>query len=92
MACRAAVLGKFQSEGVILMGGDIPPELESLNRMRRILLARGNKDRIYLKGKWLQDVSRIEQSNLDASFCNFDGGHAGNEKYYKAVGKFLKQF
>ncbi len=92
IACRAAVLGDHQPAGVVLMGGDIPPELESLDRMQRILLPRGNKDRIYLKGKWLQDVSRIEQSNLDASFCNFDGGHAGNEKYYKAVGKFLKQF
>jgi predicted esterase len=92
MACRAAVLGEFHTSGIILLGGDIPPELKKLDRMGRILLCRGQKDRFYTLEKWKEDIARINQLNIEASFCTFDGGHEGNDDYFYKAGEFLRQF
>ena len=90
MACRAALLGKFKPSGVILLGGDIPPEIDNLNQLQRILFARGKKDKLYSSVRWKKDVTRIKNSNLDSFICEFDGGHYGDETYFKEVGDFLK--
>lgn len=91
MACRAAILGDHEPAGVILLGGDIPPELNSLDKMRKILIARGKKDRFYNQEKWRADIDRINQLNLDYKLCEFDGGHHGNDEYFKTAGEFLKR-
>ena len=75
MACRASLLGKFKSSGVILLGGDIPPEFDNLDNMQRILLARGKKDKFYSSVRWKKDVARVKDSDIDSFICEFDGGH-----------------
>lgn len=89
MAVRAALLGKNSPSGVLLLGGDIPPEQSDLDRMHRILIARGNQDRIYSLKQWNQDVSRLKQSSLNPVQCAFQGGHGGSSEYYFAAGEFL---
>ncbi len=92
MACRAALLGKYQAHGVMLLGGDIPPEFDVLNPMNRVLIGRGERDRFYTLDKLNQDISRLELSSVIASFCTFDGGHEGHDTYFQAAGKFLKHY
>jgi predicted esterase len=92
MACRAALLGKFKSSGVILLGGDIPPEFDNLHRINRILLARGKRDKFYSSVRWKKDIARVKHSNIESHICEFDGGHGGHENYYKAVGEFLEYY
>lgn len=89
MACRAALLGKFKASGVILLGGDIPPEFIQLNKMQRLLLARGKKDKFYSSVRWRNDVARVNDSDIESHVCEFDGGHEGHNDYYKAVDDFL---
>jgi predicted esterase len=89
MACRAALLGGFSASGVILLGGDIPIEFKNLSKMHRLLFARGNNDKFFPVNIWKNNVSRIKNSDLDFSFCTFDGGHEAHEEYYKAVREFL---
>lgn len=90
MACRAALLGQYPPSGVILLGGDIPPEYDDLSRMARILLGRGNSDRLYPLKTWKQDVSRIEQADLEVSIATFRGGHAWSDEYGYAAADFLR--
>jgi predicted esterase len=90
VACRAALLGKFKPSGVILLGGDIPPEIDNLNQMQRILLARGKKDKFYSSVRWKKDITRVQNSDLDSFIYEFEGGHYGDENYFKEVGEFLK--
>ena len=92
MACRAALLGKFKPGGVILLGGDIPPEFDNLDKMRRILLARGKRDKLYSSIRWKKDVAHIEKSNVESHICEFNGGHYGHAEYYKAAGEFLEYY
>ncbi len=89
MACRAAVLGKYPPCGALLLGGDIPPEMGDLSRMRKVLIARGRQDRIYSLEQWHQDVSRLKQSQLHPVLCQFHGGHGGSLEYFHAAGEFL---
>jgi len=91
MACRAALLGKNSPRGVLLLGGDIPPELNDPDRLHRILIARGNQDRIYSLKQWNQDISRLKQSSLNSLLCAFSGGHGGNSEYFHTAGEFLMQ-
>lgn len=89
MACRAALGGEHLPNGVMLLGGDIPPELDVLDRMGRILIARGRRDPIYPREKWDSDLSRLEASSLTAVQCEFVGGHEASETYFQAAGIFL---
>ena len=91
MACRAALLGEYQAQGVMLLGGDIPPEFENLERMTQVLIGRGARDRFYTCDKLNRDLSRLESSSVDVSCCRFDGGHEGHEAYFQAAATFLKQ-
>jgi predicted esterase len=90
MVCRAALLGQYPSSGVMLLGGDIPPEYDDLNRMARILIGRGTSDRLYPLKTWEQDVRRIEQADLDVSIATFHGGHAWSDEYGYAAADFLR--
>jgi len=91
MACRAALLGKNSPSGVLLLGGDIPPDLNNLDRLCRILIARGHRDRIYSLKQWNHDVTRLKQSSLNPVLCAFHGGHGGSSEYYHAASEFLVQ-
>lgn len=92
MACRAALLSKFDAAGVILLGGDIPPEIDNLKKMKCVLLARGRKDKFYSSSHWKNDVAKSKIAGIESHFCEFDGGHGGHVDYYKTVGKFLKYY
>ena len=92
MACRAALLGQYPPSGVLLLGGDIPPEFNDLKRMHRVCCARGRQDRLYPLERWKDDRTRLEQSQVNAVFCTFHGGHGGNPEYYDAAGEFLEQW
>jgi len=89
MACRAALLGKYKSSGVILLGGDIPPELKEIDKMQRILIARGKRDKFYSSIRWNKDIERIQNSNCEIQSFEFNGGHGGHEDYFKKVHTFL---
>lgn len=89
MACRAAVLGGHEPAGVILHGGDIPPELECLDRMGRVLIARGRQDSIYKPEQWEGDLARLGASRVVTTRCEFDGGHEAGAAFLEAAGRFL---
>jgi predicted esterase len=91
MACRAAVLGEQEPDGVILHGGDIPPDLGDLDRMGRVLIARGRQDRIYKPERWRSDLARLGDANVDITRCEFDGGHEAGVHFLEAAGRFLAE-
>ena len=53
MAFRAAALGRHQANGIVALGGDVPPELEtpSLARIPEALIGRGERDDWYTAAK-----------------------------------------
>jgi predicted esterase len=91
MACRAAISGEHPPSGVMLHGGDIPPELDDLQRMARVLIARGRSDPIYRRDRWDSDLSRLGNCRLTTTRCEFDGGHEVSETWLRAAGVFLAE-
>ena len=90
MASRAALLGRHRSEQLMLLGGDIPPELSVSDRMGRVHLARGSRDRLYSRERHEQDAARLQEGAVPVVVSEFMGGHRVNEAYLKAAGEFLE--
>lgn len=89
MACRAAVLGRHQVSGVMLLGGDIPPELDGLERMMRVQYARGDRDPVLSEEAMIRDVARLSDAGVPLDVATFTGGHAATAGYFDAAGGFL---
>lgn len=91
MAVRAALLGSHQHAAVMLLGGNIPPEHEKLEKLGKVHIARGNTDRLYTRKEFERDRKRLESSGVPFEDCCFQGGHEASGKYLESAGVFLKQ-
>jgi len=89
MACRAAVLGRHAVSAVMLLGGDIPPELNDLARMCTVHLGRGERDRLYRQERFESDCERLREAGIDPTVCEYAGDHVPTDDYFKAAGRFL---
>lgn len=89
MACRAALLGHYPAECLMLLGGDIPPELSLSGRQERVHIARGTRDRLYLPEQYERDAARLQENGVSFVAGDFIGGHRANAAYFSLAGKFL---
>ncbi|NMW22377.1 MAG: phospholipase [Chlorobiaceae bacterium] len=90
MACRAALLGRYRAAHIMLLCGDIPPELSVDDRMGRVHLARGSRDRLYSQERYERDAARLKEGGIAFVASEFIGGHRANGAYFKAAGEFLE--
>jgi predicted esterase len=90
MACRAAMLGKHAVFSVMLLGSEIPPELEVLGRMGRVHLGRGDSDRLYPQEKFEGDTARLRESGVPVEVIRYHGGHSLSPEYLASAGRFLQ--
>lgn len=89
MASRAAVLCRHEVTAVMLLGGDIPPELDDLARFRAVHLARGDRDRLYPQKRFEADIIRLREAGIEPSVCEYAGGHGPTGEYFEDAGRFL---
>ncbi|ASQ89697.1 phospholipase [Prosthecochloris sp. GSB1] len=92
MACRAALCCSRRPSGVMLLGGDIPPECSGLDRMGRVHIARGDSDRLYPREVFERDVKRLHDEAVPFLQCNFHGDHEAAPEYFVSAGGFLARF
>jgi len=90
MASRAAAhVGR--PAGLLLLGGDIPPEIKSSDlRLPPTLLGRGKSDEWYSDEKFKKDLSYLESTSRVVPL-EFDGGHEWTDAYRNAAGRFLEE-
>jgi len=93
MAFRAAVLGRAGVNGMIAVGGDIPPELlagsASASPFPRVLLIRGATDDWYTAKKLDADMSALRARGEEPEAFTHDGGHEWTADVAMAAGDFL---
>jgi predicted esterase len=89
MACRAALLGRHPASAVMLLGGDVPPELDRLERMRMVHLARGDRDRLYPQERFEADGERLRDAGVLLSVSSFTGSHGPTGDYFEDACRFL---
>ena len=91
MAFRAACASTRRVLGVVVLGGEVPPELENhaLRRIPTILLGRGDADDRYPIAQWERDRTRLTAAGLDMRAFSFQGGHHWTAAFSEEVGRFL---
>lgn len=89
MAARAAAA--FPCAGLILLGGDIPPDVKSIDtpQLPPVLLGRGSRDEWYTDEKFKNDLSFLE-GRTRVTRCVFAGGHEWTDEFRDAAGQFLR--
>ena len=77
MAFRSAVRGRRRANGVIAVGGDIPPELlaDAASVFPPALMLRGRSDEWYTAAKLEADVAALEVRGVSVEATTYDGGH-----------------
>ncbi len=93
MAYRAAAGSGHSCQGVIVLGGDVPPELESqdLSGFPPVLLGRGTSEEWYDAAKMEHDVELLRRKGADVRPCVFEGGHEWTNEFRAAAGQFLEE-
>ena len=88
-AARAAARLK-PAAGLILLGGDIPPEVkaDSSVEMPPTLIGRGTRDEWYTTEKFKDDLSFLEPRTV-VTRCEFEGGHEWTSEFRDAAAEFL---
>jgi predicted esterase len=93
MTFRAAASSPRPVDGVISVGGDVPPELDAatLGRVARVLICRGVRDEWYTTAKFDTDIGRLRAAGAMVTPLTFDGGHEWSEPVIRAAERFLGQ-
>ena len=93
MAYRAAAAAGHPCQGVVVLGGDVPPELEGrdLSRFPPVLLGRGTSEEWYDAAKMEHDVELLRRKGVDVRPCVFEGGHEWTNAFRAEAGRFLEE-
>ena len=93
MTFRAAALASRAVDGVIAVGGDVPPELDAaaLARIPSALVCRGERDAWYTTDKFDSDVRRLREAGATVRPLAFDGGHEWSDDVIRAASLFLDE-
>jgi predicted esterase len=93
MAYRAAAGAGHACQGLIVLGGDVPPELEQqdLTRFPPVLLGRGSSEEWYDAAKMEHDVELLRAKRVDVRPVIFQGGHEWTDEFRATAGEFLRE-
>jgi predicted esterase len=96
MAARAAaraVSDMGPAAGLIMLGGDIPPDVHEDRGVvfPPVLLARGESDDWYTEEKFKKDLCYLK-GKAQVTTCVFAGGHEWTDTFRDAAGTFLAAF
>ena len=93
MAYRAAAGSGHPCQGVVVLGGDVPPELEQrdLAGFPPVLLGRGGSEEWYDAAKMEHDVEVLRTRGVDVRPVVFTGGHEWTNEFRAAAGEFLRE-
>ncbi len=93
MTYRAAARCGHPCDGLIILAGDVPPELavEPVAPLPHVLLGRGRRDAWYDEAKMSQDLETLERLGATVETCVFDGGHEWGDAFLHAASAFLDE-
>ena len=92
MAFRAAVRGRRRPLGLVVTGGDVPPELfDGADAFPRVLLARGGADEWYTARKLEADAAKLLARGTELETLTHAGGHEWHDEFAGAVSRFIER-
>jgi predicted esterase len=92
-AYRAAAGSGHPCHGVVVLGGDVPPELgdRELPAFPPVLLGRGSSEEWYDAAKMEHDVELLRRKGIEVRPLVFTGGHEWTNEFRAAAGEFLRE-
>ena len=92
MAFRAAVRGRHILDGIVAVGGDVPPELlsDGGERFPPTLLMRGERDDWYTAQKFEADLTALRTRNVAAMAFVYPAAHEWTPDVSAAVSTFVQ--
>jgi predicted esterase len=93
MTFRAAAASTRPVDGVIAVGGDVPPELDpaALGRVGHALVCRGARDEWYTEAIFDRDLRRLREAHVAVRPLAFDGGHEWSDEVLRAASLYLRE-
>lgn len=90
MAYRAAAFAGRPVDGLIVLAGDVPPDVAPVAaQLPKILLGRGTADQWYTAEKAARDLEVLRSAGADIVEHVFDGGHDWHDSFVIHAGAFL---
>lgn len=91
MTYRAAAFAGHLCQGVVVLGGDVPPELgeRQLPGFPPVLLGRGDSDEWYDEEKLAADIELLESRDVEYQVVRYSGGHEWTDAFRQRVSSFL---
>jgi predicted esterase len=92
MAYRAAAMVQRPCDGLIVLAGDVPPDVAPLaSSLPRILLGRGTADDWYDTAKASADLEILKTAGVRVTEHVFDGGHDWAPEFISRAGAFIDE-
>lgn len=91
MAWRAAAALPHPCHGLVVLGGDLPPDVAEgpAVALPPILIGRGTRDEWYTEAKLSHDLEVLGARGARVEAVVFEGGHEWGEPFLRAAGAFL---
>lgn len=91
MAYRAAARSRHGCAGLIVLAGDVPPDVadDHGSLPSSLLLGRGTADSWYTEDKMTADQAVLAACGTTVETCVFEDGHVWNEAFHRAAGDYL---
>ena len=92
MAYRAAAFAGHACDGLIVLAGDVPPDVAPVaTTLPAVLIGRGATDAWYTAEKSAKDIGLLRSANVTVAEHVFDGGHVWDPSFVARAGSFLDQ-
>lgn len=93
MAYRCAARLARPCQGVILLGGDVPPDVadDASMPLPPIFIGRGTEDTWYTEEKHTRDLAVLRSRGARVETLVFPGGHEWSPAFIEAAGTFLER-
>ncbi len=90
MAARAAIRGWTRASGLIILGGDIPPDVRERDDAvwPPVLVGCGDRDAWY-GARFESDVAFLREQGCEHETVRFTGGHEFTDEFRSAAGAWL---
>jgi predicted esterase len=93
MAARIAANGRRPAAGLILLGGDIPPDVKTdvVSRFPPVLIGIGSRDTWY-QPRAEEDLKFLEDHRIPKTTVRYDGAHEFTDEFRRAASNWIAQF
>lgn len=92
MAYRTAAFSSHRLDGLIILAGDVPPDvLPVAATLPAVLIGRGSAEEWYTAEKAALDIERLRSAGVQVSEHVFDDGHVRHPSFTARAGRFLDE-